>query len=186
MSLISCPECRAMVSDKAVACPHCGCPIESAAPVASARAKREEAPKVEAGGAWPVIGRRRRKVRVLGWSERLGCLVVLLVLAGALYLGNYLVKSQQVEYVPKASDAYAMVVMQIKNNLNARSPVKFPPVDQADSSQLDRNTFRFSSFYFMKGADGQRQSTRFTAVIRYTGQGEYNIYDWKLVSLDYL
>ena len=29
MSLLKCTECGGMVSSKAVACPHCGCPIES-------------------------------------------------------------------------------------------------------------------------------------------------------------
>lgn len=29
MSLIHCSECNAMISDKAMACPHCGCPVES-------------------------------------------------------------------------------------------------------------------------------------------------------------
>ena len=28
MALISCPECKKQVSDKARSCPHCGCPIE--------------------------------------------------------------------------------------------------------------------------------------------------------------
>ena len=34
MALISCPECSTSVSDKAIACPKCGCPI--AKPTASA------------------------------------------------------------------------------------------------------------------------------------------------------
>lgn len=29
MALIECPECRGKVSDRAFACPHCGCPVES-------------------------------------------------------------------------------------------------------------------------------------------------------------
>jgi tellurium resistance protein TerD len=28
MALISCPECSREISDKAAACPHCGCPVE--------------------------------------------------------------------------------------------------------------------------------------------------------------
>src|SRR5262245_40279507 len=35
MALISCPECSTQVSDRAVSCPSCGCPI-SAAPQAAA------------------------------------------------------------------------------------------------------------------------------------------------------
>ena len=29
MAIINCPECNKEISDKATACPHCGCPIES-------------------------------------------------------------------------------------------------------------------------------------------------------------
>ena len=29
MSLINCPECKKEISDKAEACPQCGCPIKS-------------------------------------------------------------------------------------------------------------------------------------------------------------
>jgi hypothetical protein len=29
MALINCPECEARISDKAVACPHCGYPLPS-------------------------------------------------------------------------------------------------------------------------------------------------------------
>lgn len=32
MSLLKCTECGGMVSSKATACPHCGCPIESEQP----------------------------------------------------------------------------------------------------------------------------------------------------------
>jgi hypothetical protein len=30
MALINCPECEARISDKAVACPHCGYPLATA------------------------------------------------------------------------------------------------------------------------------------------------------------
>lgn len=30
MSLISCPDCHASISARAVACPHCGCPVAAA------------------------------------------------------------------------------------------------------------------------------------------------------------
>ncbi len=29
MALISCPECKKEVSDKAESCPHCGCPLSA-------------------------------------------------------------------------------------------------------------------------------------------------------------
>lgn len=34
MALIQCPECEGKVSDKAAACPHCGCPITTKQPPA--------------------------------------------------------------------------------------------------------------------------------------------------------
>lgn len=34
MALITCPECGKQVSDKATACPNCGCPISAAQPSA--------------------------------------------------------------------------------------------------------------------------------------------------------
>lgn len=32
MALIACPECKREISDKATACPHCGCPIVASPP----------------------------------------------------------------------------------------------------------------------------------------------------------
>lgn len=32
MALIDCPECSRQISDKAAACPHCGCPAKAAQP----------------------------------------------------------------------------------------------------------------------------------------------------------
>ena len=39
MALISCPECGKQVSDRAPACPNCGCPINTA-PVAAPQVDR--------------------------------------------------------------------------------------------------------------------------------------------------
>ena len=38
MALISCPECKTQVSDRAVSCPSCGCPISSTRQTVSASA----------------------------------------------------------------------------------------------------------------------------------------------------
>lgn len=173
MALINCPECGATVSDRAAACPRCGCPVDGPAPAPEKPGKTRR------------FFASRKGERTLGVSERLGCLGVLLAVAALLLLGNYLVNRDRVDYVPKAADAYEMVKIEVKKNLKARSPVRFPSVDQAEVSQLDRNTFRIGSSYYVKDQGGDRSSTRFTAVIRYTGDGEYNIYDWELVSLNY-
>ena len=65
MTLIECAECRADVSDKAAACPHCGYPMGPAGR-GSGRVKLIE----KTGRGWKAI-------RVLGW---------LLILGGALAL----------------------------------------------------------------------------------------------------
>lgn len=36
MALINCPECSTQVSDKAISCPSCGCPISAPAPATPA------------------------------------------------------------------------------------------------------------------------------------------------------
>jgi predicted amidophosphoribosyltransferase len=41
MALIECPECKKEISDKAAACPQCGCPIPSAQPAAACNKARE-------------------------------------------------------------------------------------------------------------------------------------------------
>lgn len=35
MAIIHCPECAREISDRATACPGCGCPLQSSAPPAS-------------------------------------------------------------------------------------------------------------------------------------------------------
>ena len=40
MALIKCPECGREISDKAKACPHCGCPIESSSSAVRIRLPR--------------------------------------------------------------------------------------------------------------------------------------------------
>lgn len=44
MAIFSCPECKGKVSDKANACPHCGCPTSALAPApAQASSARPQA-----------------------------------------------------------------------------------------------------------------------------------------------
>lgn len=43
MALINCPECGKEISDRAAACPNCGCPVEIAQPVQKTD-EREEVP----------------------------------------------------------------------------------------------------------------------------------------------
>jgi RNA polymerase subunit RPABC4/transcription elongation factor Spt4 len=51
MSLISCPECAREVSDRAVACPHCGNPMSPTAALSMVvRAPVERAVRIEATG----------------------------------------------------------------------------------------------------------------------------------------
>ena len=40
MALISCPECKREVSDRAESCPHCGCPLAAAPDVVGGRQVR--------------------------------------------------------------------------------------------------------------------------------------------------
>lgn len=47
MALIACAECGHQVSDRAAACPQCGAPVTSQAPVASARVEDDSAPRVK-------------------------------------------------------------------------------------------------------------------------------------------
>lgn len=49
MALISCPECGAEVSDRAAACPHCGCPLTRTVPASSAAAYRYPCPFCDEG-----------------------------------------------------------------------------------------------------------------------------------------
>ena len=59
MALIACEECKREISDRAAACPHCGCPIarepsEPARPAeAKAAAKSERVPEVKVNVAMP-------------------------------------------------------------------------------------------------------------------------------------
>ncbi len=77
MALIPCPECRAQISDRAVACPHCGCPT----PKASGAKQPVE-------GLWsghaPVV-------RPLGPVKYIyaGSLLVGLAIAGYIYLLHF-------------------------------------------------------------------------------------------------
>lgn len=66
MALIKCPECKGKVSDKAPACPHCGCPIslsqETARPHTPPRAKPPARMRLPNGfGSISYLGPRRRE-----------------------------------------------------------------------------------------------------------------------------
>lgn len=67
MALIQCPECEGKVSDKAQACPHCGCPISSASqePARSPTIQRPKPPakmRLPNGfGSISYLGPRRRE-----------------------------------------------------------------------------------------------------------------------------
>lgn len=51
MSLISCPECGKQISDKAGACPNCGCPIESLSPNGQVKIAIPRTEVISGGGA---------------------------------------------------------------------------------------------------------------------------------------
>jgi TM2 domain-containing membrane protein YozV len=60
MALISCPECSASISDKAVACPQCGCPI--AKPIAV----EMPAPATTVGSGVVTVAKSRGVFIILG------------------------------------------------------------------------------------------------------------------------
>ncbi len=52
MSLISCPECEKEISDKAIACPHCGCP------------NQDKRPSDNSKGMWKAVTKARTPINV--------------------------------------------------------------------------------------------------------------------------
>ena len=54
MALINCPECKRQISDKAPACPQCGCPIGGPAPGQAPRTQ-QVAPEKPGMGAGCVV-----------------------------------------------------------------------------------------------------------------------------------
>ena len=92
MALINCPECKREISDKATACPHCGCPAQNSALAASAVGRHDDKTGVQGTSATQSEARwdqpvskvpfrlpedfdRRFTWPVLG-AKTLGCLIV--------------------------------------------------------------------------------------------------------------
>ncbi|RTZ47616.1 zinc ribbon domain-containing protein [Candidimonas sp. SYP-B2681] len=59
MALINCPECNARISDKAIACPHCGAPVE--------QTKHELTEATDAIDAAQKLQLRKRKSTIAAW-----------------------------------------------------------------------------------------------------------------------
>lgn len=182
MAMIRCPECDQRISDRASYCPHCGNPLETPEP---APAPRENHELFDAGGGTGDAGARRRARKREEWSGRLGCLVVLLILAGLVVGTFYYEKLTLGDYTPRESDAYTFATTNIKNKLKARNFVMFPKVDAVEKSRSAGNTFTFHSEYHTKTAQGEQVSKPFTITVRYIGDGGNSFEDWTVVDMRY-
>jgi hypothetical protein len=121
MALISCPECKRRVSEKASQCPHCGCPIATATGTQKARpsggdggriatAKGEQAP--ESGGWF-------RKTFGGCWTF-VACTLVLLGIIGTVMKGcsEFTKTNKEIEDFKKKAEEGRKRQQEQNGNLN--------------------------------------------------------------------
>lgn len=194
MSLIKCSECGKEISDKAAACPHCGCPVEISLSKIEKQAKsaKEEKPKAAFKPNYAMTIEEPKQKQSEG-SFAFGIIIACVVLTFAI-VGYAMIrpepKTRETPEVAKTSNPansrprpgvpYAFAKSFVKDYLVSPKTAEFAPISEARCVLLpDQKTWKIISFVDSQNNFGAIVRTKWYVKIIDTGNG------WKLLDIKF-
>lgn len=188
MSLIKCPECGKDMSDKAAACPSCGCPIDTVI-AERQRIKEESEIKKQQEDAEIAVGKKYKR-QVLSFFGLLTAIVIVIagysvVNAPPRYDASDILKeaeekrhNAEFEKEYQANDAYYTATQFIKKRLKSPSAAEFPKPKYARIQLLeDGATYKIYSYVDSQNSYGATLRVNWYAKLILNGQ------QWRLLDL---
>lgn len=188
MSLIKCPECGKDMSDKAAACPSCGCPIDTVI-AERQRIKEESEIKKQQKDAEIAVGKKYKR-QVLSFFGLLTAIVIVIagysvINAPPRYDATDILKeaeekihNAEFEKEYQANDAYYTATQFIKKRLKSPSAAEFPKPKYASIQLLeDGATYKIYSYVDSQNSYGATLRVRWYVKLILSGQ------QWQLLDL---
>lgn len=190
MSLIKCPECNKDMSDKAAACPSCGCPIDTVI-AERQRIKEESEIKKQQEDAEIAVGKKYKR-QVLSFFGLLTAIVIVIagysiINAPPRYDATDILKEAEekrhkaeFEKEYQANDAYYTATQFIKKRLKSPSAAEFPKPKEARIQLLeDGATYKIYSYVDSQNSYGAMLRVNWYAKLIRSGQ-EWHLLDLKV------
>lgn len=199
MALIKCPECGKEMSDQAISCPNCGCPIEVVKKeIESKRLKDAELQKIESVKNETEAKAAKTAKKDLFTLAVIAIVVLCVIVGYVIYKQSNRPLSQEEitkasqEYEAKEaeenrqkrehdiSDAYYTSQVFVKRNLKAPSTAEFPSQSESTiTPSEDGATYKIYSYVDSQNGFGAMIRTKYYVKMIKDGS------DWKLLDIKF-